>query len=200
MFQIDITLKIETLFKKRDRILLVPMFYSDKKHILNILEKTGEGDACHGDQWATIGCCYSDNGASCDADQLRQDASEVFTGWYDGGERACDDAATITANPDCASCEDKCQVKSEAPNDQICWNLKWYCHDPVAIGIYDIPHCDTWETAGCCYGGDNGLGCDTDLLRQDANTIYDQWVSAGHACDVNWGEMVEVQGYALYDF
>ena len=69
--------------------------------------------------------------------------------------------------------------------------MKWYCHDPVAIAIYDIPRCDSWTTAGCCYGGDNGASCDTDLLQEDANIIYDQWVSAGHACDSNWGEMVE---------
>ena len=37
------------------------------------------------------------------------------------------------------------------------------------------------------------------MLRQDANTIYDQWVTAGHACDVNWGEMVEVMGWTFSD-
>ena len=64
--------------------------------------------------------------------------SKIALPRYADGARACEGIATVTPNPDCANCVDKCRVNPAIPNDQACWNLKWYCHDPVAIGIYDI--------------------------------------------------------------
>ena len=148
-----------------------------------------------GDAWGTVGCCYGgDGGASCNLADLQQDATDIFTAWYDDGTRSCDDVATVTPNPDCANCVDKCQMKTNIPNTDACWNLKWYCHDPVAINIFDIPRCDdgAWQTVGCCYSGDNGAGCNRDMLLEEANIMYDQWHSAGNNCDSNWGEMREV--------
>jgi len=54
---------------------------------LNLGEQSVCGDSQTG--WATMGCCYGDNGASCDRNALLADASEVYNMRYDIIDR-CD--------------------------------------------------------------------------------------------------------------
>ena len=62
--------------------------------------------------------------------------------------------------------------KESSLSSQLCWTMKWYCHDPVAHQIFDLRdtscHGDNWSTIGCCYAGDNGAGCNHDQVVADA--------------------------------
>lgn len=82
-----------------------------------------------------MGCCYAgDGGAACDHDELVADVSDIFNAWYDDGTRACDaNNGEVVLNPLC-DCNDEqfCRVVPTTDNVTICWNLKWYCHDPQA--------------------------------------------------------------------
>ena len=38
--------------------------------------------SCHGDNWTTVGCCYSnDNGSSCDTATLHAEANAIYAEW-----------------------------------------------------------------------------------------------------------------------
>ena len=101
---------------------------------------------------------------------------------YDDGTRACDaNNGEVVLNPLC-DCEDEqfCRVVPTTDNVTICWNLKWYCHDPQANAIHDMRntacHGDNWSTIGCCYGGDNGASCDTATLQAGINESPDSFL------------------------
>ena len=69
-----------------------------------------------------------------------------------------------------------CNADEASSNVDLCWSLKYYCHDPnaqndVALGANAVCQGD-WGTVGCCYQGDNGAACDHDALIADANDIY----------------------------
>jgi hypothetical protein len=61
-----------------------------------------------------------------------------------------------------------CVAKKSMDSEIICSKLKLYCDPLVQANILDMSQTicsdDYWKSKQCCYAGDNGVGCDRDLL------------------------------------
>ena len=89
-----------------------------------------------------------------------------------------------------------CGTNRDSSNTDICWTLKWHCHDPVANGYVDMSStsCSTeqWDTIDCCYAENNGAGCDRSILIDDGDQILNEWYQS-----LQGGPGIELNNFAL---
>ncbi|CBY09810.1 unnamed protein product [Oikopleura dioica] len=69
----------------------------------------------------------------------------------------------------------QCTANTAKSKTDLCWGMKWFCHDPNAQIPFNWGSMDVcngkWETIGCCYSGDNGAGCNQASLSSDVSDL-----------------------------
>ena len=81
--------------------------------------------------------------------------------------------------------EGTCAADETKSATELCWSLKWYCHDPNAQNTLDLTdtHCGPgWNTIGCCYAGNNGASCGHDDVVSDLTDVLTAWFAKTGEC------------------